>query len=916
MKISITLTSFFITLLSFSQTNNSCSTINPICTNGQTYTANSGVTAASVIDPGNNYGCLSTSPNPSWFYITIIQDGNLDFSLSAPSDIDFIIWGPFNSQTEIIDNCDNYGDGANGSNILDCSFSGTNNETPSIPNAIAGEIYVLLITNYANNVQDITFSQTAGTGLADCSGSTNTCTTSIGTFNITKNGTPTNSPIYLCGNDNFSLQSNNDYILPEDIIQSPIGDGIYSAQLMWLVYNALPVNLNPNLDPGFTGQILSDSYLNGTNSISDPLFQSLGINCGTYYFVPVTGDDGVGGNNNIANGINDNGSLHWDKNNNGCYSLGTAIEVTFACPISLTSTPSCGPNSSIELQFSGSEYPYNVINQSNGTLSSTTLNMGDVLSINNLNNNQTWDVLITNSYGCNTGFNGIISVPTILTSTITNATSCSGTSFGNLEITLGTTGVAPFTVLMNSTDVSTTAPNYNLDAIAGTLIEITVIDNAGCETVGTPTTIGSTGHNIAISTLNLDTISCFGSNDGAATILANPLDASGNNDGNITTINWTSPLGTSINGNYSNTTQTNLSPGLWIVSVSDDLGCTINYPVTIEEPYQLILSIDNFSNIACYGDDNGSIEISGYGGSGNIIYNWSTNNPTLINQNNLHATDLIAGDYVIQVLDENYCSTYQTVSISQPNEMTASLILNHVNCFNDSNGSVTINSITNANGPLSSYEYLWDLNDLPVPSLTYQSANNLIPDLYSVTITDAFNCSFTQSFEIVYSDSIYFSELTASNCTDGSNGYLFAEANSNTGNTISYEWLNLVTNLFTTTNEWENVSSGDYQITAFNLDCSITETLSIGCVDINEESFKQTIKVFPTLINNNELNVELNLTSQHTLYIYDALGKIVYVKIIENKITSFGLDLDSGHYYYSIISDNISKSNGKIIIIN
>ena len=142
-----------------------CADMDPICTDvGASFTANTGTTA----EAGNDYGCLGTQPNPSWYYFEVATNGNIDMSLTAPSDIDFIIWGPYADLTAAQANC-----GTLGGNEVDCSFSSTNNETPSIPGAIAGEVYIMLITNYANVTQNISLTQTGGTGSTDCSIVTN-----------------------------------------------------------------------------------------------------------------------------------------------------------------------------------------------------------------------------------------------------------------------------------------------------------------------------------------------------------------------------------------------------------------------------------------------------------------------------------------------------------------------------------------------------------------------------------------------------------------------------------------------------------------------------------------------------------------------------------------------------------------------
>ncbi|MBL1279365.1 MAG: gliding motility-associated C-terminal domain-containing protein [Fluviicola sp.] len=143
-----------------------CAGMDPICTDvGASFTANTGTTS----EAGNNYGCLSTQPNPSWYYFEVATNGNIDMSLTAGSDIDFIIWGPYANLTAAQANCGTLGTG----NQVDCSYSSTNTETPSIPGALAGEVYIMLITNYANVVQNITLTQTGGSGSTDCSIVTN-----------------------------------------------------------------------------------------------------------------------------------------------------------------------------------------------------------------------------------------------------------------------------------------------------------------------------------------------------------------------------------------------------------------------------------------------------------------------------------------------------------------------------------------------------------------------------------------------------------------------------------------------------------------------------------------------------------------------------------------------------------------------
>lgn len=158
-----------------------CNEMQPICTDaGVQFTANANGPNALVSEPGNNYSCLLSAPNPSWYYLEIAESGNIIMSLSAAEDIDFIIWGPYPNLAAAQANCGNHSNvvpdvGGFLCNLFGvdcdsfgCSWDPTENETPGIPNAQAGQVYVMLIANYANAVQDITLMQTGGTGATDC----------------------------------------------------------------------------------------------------------------------------------------------------------------------------------------------------------------------------------------------------------------------------------------------------------------------------------------------------------------------------------------------------------------------------------------------------------------------------------------------------------------------------------------------------------------------------------------------------------------------------------------------------------------------------------------------------------------------------------------------------------------------------
>lgn len=145
-------------------TNVNCSIPNPICSGSPVnFTAQANGTAASTVNPGNNYGCLFTSPNPSWYYLQIATGGNLVIDITAGSDVDYAIWGPFPNLANAVANCNSYGV------PTDCSYSPSPTEQVNIP-VLAGQTYVLLVTNFASVVQTIDINDAvSNTAVTDCS---------------------------------------------------------------------------------------------------------------------------------------------------------------------------------------------------------------------------------------------------------------------------------------------------------------------------------------------------------------------------------------------------------------------------------------------------------------------------------------------------------------------------------------------------------------------------------------------------------------------------------------------------------------------------------------------------------------------------------------------------------------------------
>ena len=162
-------------------------------------------------DNTNNYGCLGAAYNPAWYYLKIGDTGPIQLTLSNSNniDIDFIIWGPFADLSTATSSCGSY----TFSQIADCSFDAGATEIVDFTAATTGDIYILLITNFANSPTDISVAQTGGTGSTDCGIIGPSCDADAGTFSTTTLSVDEETAVSISHNGNHEATYTQEYIL-------------------------------------------------------------------------------------------------------------------------------------------------------------------------------------------------------------------------------------------------------------------------------------------------------------------------------------------------------------------------------------------------------------------------------------------------------------------------------------------------------------------------------------------------------------------------------------------------------------------------------------------------------------------------------------------------------------------------------
>lgn len=121
---------------------------------------------------------------------------------------------------------------------------------------------------------------------------------------------------------------------------------------------------------------------------------------------------------------------------------------------------------------------------------------------------------------------------------------------------------------------------------------------------------------------------------------------------------------------------------------------------------------------------------------------WVTSaNDTIGSTSNL--TNILPGEYTVLVEDELGCTAFDIINVTQPDSLIADIsVLSDfngmaVNCENTNDGSIQATS----SGGTPNYSYLWDTN----PVSQTASLNNLSVGTYIVVVSDANNCSATDT---------------------------------------------------------------------------------------------------------------------------------------------------------------------------
>ena len=273
-----------------------------------------------------------------------------------------------------------------------------------------------------------------------------------------------------------------------------------------------------------------------------------------------------------------------------------------------------------------------------------------------------YDVTVTDAKGCKVSGSWTVTEATAIA---LQTSKVDPTCFGHVDgsVSVSASGGTPgYTYLWSNG--TATADN---DGLAGGTYDVTVTDANGCAasasvTITTPT-------DITVTMVDMDNVDCNGNSTGSIDI-----DVQGGS-GTYTYV-WSNGA----------TTQdlTDIPAGIYQVTVYDENWCSAVFTKEITEPTALEVNSVQVTNVTCNGDADGEIDIEIIGGTGEYSYLWS-DDVTVEDR-----TGLSGGDHDVTVTDANGCEVSASITIVEPEALTATTTFQNASCNGATDGTATV----------------------------------------------------------------------------------------------------------------------------------------------------------------------------------------------------------------------------------
>ncbi|MFT6780781.1 MAG: hypothetical protein ACJA1A_000697, partial [Saprospiraceae bacterium] len=442
-----------------------------------------------------------------------------------------------------------------------------------------------------------------------------------------------------------------------------------------------------------------------------------------------------------------------------------------------------------------------------------------------------YDVTITHvATECSAGFNYFVAQPGDLaleSSTITDNTCSDGTS-GSISLNIsGGVGALIY-------EWSNTSAESSIDNLATGMYTVTISDENNCNLqldfeVASPLPITADNSNI-------QDVLCHGDTSGIINLVLiggiSPYAVEWtytNTENTETFVEWTYNVESSVSKYF--------AAGTIALKVEDENECVQELDVlTIQEPEIVSTNVLSATDVLCFGDTTGIINIEISGGISPYSVGWViapiNGDPQyekwVYNIDGIATKNLPAGVVSPKIVDANDCQVLQEpIEINQPEAIAIQTpIISDVLCFGDTTGVVNFD----ISGGTSPYSVEWTYND-PNGSESFiewtynntsSASNNFGMGMVSTNILDENGCIFTlDQINIDQPDSLNTSALVVGNaiCLDDTTGSIGFDISGGVPN-YSIEWTYTPIGSSNPTIEWSQ-----------GITSSVDKTFGVGLVD-------------------------------------------------------------------------------------
>lgn len=239
-----------------------------------------------------------------------------------------------------------------------------------------------------------------------------------------------------------------------------------------------------------------------------------------------------------------------------------------------------------------------------------------------------------------------------------------------------------------------------------------------------------------------------------------------------------------------NTSVTNLAPGVYYVNVTDINECVAVKQVNIQST-NIVLN-EEITNVTCFGGNDGAIDFSPLGFAPFQML-WSTGDSTE------DISNLSAGHYSVTVTDNAGCISTANYEVTQPSALSFTTSISASSCITDNGSAATYDHF----GGSGNYTHWWS---------TGQSSNELFtaaPGTYEYVLSDDNGClSDTATINVgtVNGPNLFASSNNAT--CNGSDGNIDLTIQENNAPISSILWSNSSTN-----EDLTGLSAGTYTVT-------------------------------------------------------------------------------------------------------